>query len=369
MNAHATLGPVLRHRRGLSRSRAALAGGRLRLGFIGGSITAPKTGTRWPEPLVGWIGQRFPAARLMVENAALGATGSDLGVFRVQPEIVARECDLVFVEYAVNDFGQPTARRNRTREGLLRQLLAAGSDVVLVYTYCPEMLPDMVAGRVPLSIAEFEALADHYGIGSVWMGLHSWQEVGRGLMTWAEWLPDGLHPENRGSLSYAQSVMAFCEAEWGTALAAPAWMNRPALPGVLHEGCWDRVSLLPLEAAQCTGPWSLRRWFTCLGMSQALHTTVPGAVLKIAFEGRGLMLGFDFGRLAGEVSYRVDGGSWQDTQRDRPAWAGDSGWFRPTVVTDALPAAAHELELKTLAVPVPGGCGSVTTLGLIGVIH
>ena len=46
-------------------------------------------------------------------------------------------------------------------------------------------------------------------IGSVWMGLHALREVRRGLLTWEEWLPDGLHPENRGSLVYAHSVTAF----------------------------------------------------------------------------------------------------------------------------------------------------------------
>jgi lysophospholipase L1-like esterase len=369
VNAADALGPVLRHRRSLNRSRAALANGRLTLGFIGGSITAPKTGTRWPEPFAAWVAQRFPQVRLVVENAALGATGSDLGAFRAEPEIIARECDLVLVEYAVNDFGQPTERRNRTREGLLRQLLAAGCDVVFVYTFCPEMLPDMQAGRVPASVAEFEALADHYGVGSVWMALQSWREVERGLLTWSEWLPDGLHPENRGSLSYAQSVIAFCEAEWGTASAAAAWLNRPALPAALTPGCWDRVSRLPLAEVTFTSPWSLRRWSGCLGMTQALHTTVPGAALNFSFTGRGLLLGFDFGRLSAELRYRVDGGAWEETKRDRPAWAGDSGWFRPTLVADSLAPGVHAFELQTQAVPVAGGCGTVTTLGLIGIIH
>ena len=369
MDPISCLGPVLRHRRPLNRSRSALASGKFTLGFLGGSITAPKTGTRWPEPFAGWVSQRFPSMRLVVENAALGATGSDLAAFRVQSEISAHDCDLVLVEYAVNDVNQPTERRNRTREGVLRQLLATGSDVVLVYTFCPEMLADMEAGRVPPSVAEFEELAEHYGIGSVWMGLHAWTEVRRGLMTWQEWLPDGLHPENRGSLSYAQSVIAFCEAEWSTAVAAPAWLNRPALPAGLHEGCWDKVSLMPLEQAECTGPWSLRRWFTCVGMNRALHTTVPGAGLKFSFNGRGLVLGFDFGRFSGEVRYRVDRGDWVTTQRERAAWVGDSGWFRPTVIADNLPQGPHTFELETLPAVQPGLIAATTTIGLIGILH
>jgi hypothetical protein len=66
----------------LTRSRAAVARGALTVGFLGGSITAPKTGTRWPEPFQRWLVDRFPGLRLVIENAALGATGSDLGAFR-----------------------------------------------------------------------------------------------------------------------------------------------------------------------------------------------------------------------------------------------------------------------------------------------
>lgn len=362
-------GPVLRHRRALSRSRAALARGSLTVGFLGGSITAPKTGTRWPEPFAGWLTQRFPTARFTIENAAIGATGSDLAAFRAQPEIIARSCDLVFVEYAVNDVGTPTARRNRTREGGLRQLLRSGADVVLVYTFCPEMLPDLAAGRVPPSVAEFEALAEHYGVGSVWMGLHALREVSQGLMTWPEWLPDGLHPEQRGSLSYAQSVIAFCEAEWGNASLGAAWAGRPALPPALHNGCWDDVECLDLSAPERFGPWTLRRWPGCLGMNRALHSTAPGARLNIPFTGRGLLIGFDFGRLSSEVRYRIDGGDWKVTQRDRPDWCGDSGWFRPVLAADDLPPGAHVCELEALAVAVPHSSGTLTTIGLLGVIR
>jgi hypothetical protein len=364
----APFGPVLRHRRPLQRSAAALAAGRLTVGFIGGSITAPKTGTRWPEPFAGWLSQRFPQAKIAIENAAIGATGSDLGAFRAQPEIVARGCELVFVEYAVNDVGTPTVRRNRTREGIIRQLLAAGADVVLVYTFSNEMLPDLQAGRVPPTVAEFEELAEHYGIGSVWMGLHALREVQGGLMSWHDWLPDGLHPEQRGSLSYAQAVMAFCEAEWDGVRSAVAWQHRPVLPAALHPGSWESVRALDLAAVQTEGPWTLRRWVGCIGVERALHTTAPGARLGFAFEGRGLLLGFDFGRLSSEVRYRIDGGEWQQTQRDRPEWCGDSGWYRPVHAAEDLAPGVHRFELETVVVPVAQGGGAVTTLGLIGVI-
>jgi hypothetical protein len=132
--------------------------------------------------------------------------------------LIDRECDLIFIEFAVNDNGTPSERRMRAREGLIRKLLAEGrSQLVIMYTYCQDMYDEMSRSEVPASILEFEQLAEHYGISSVWMGLHAWNEVKKGRMTWDEWLPDGLHPTHRGSLSYGQSVISFLERERITA--------------------------------------------------------------------------------------------------------------------------------------------------------
>jgi lysophospholipase L1-like esterase len=369
MNTTDPLGPVIRRRAPLERTRAALARGQLTVGFLGGSITDPSTFSRWPEPLLGWLSATFPEVRLTAENAALGATGSDLAAIRAQSAIVARGCDLVFVEYAVNDLGTPAALRARTREGLLRQLLLpAACDVVLVYTYGPDMQADMLAGTVPASIADFELLAEHYGLSSVWVGLHSLREVQRGLMTWEDWLPDGLHPEARGSLSYAQAVRAFLSeavAGPGRGPAAP----RPALPAALVPGAWDRVRLLPFAAVRWSGPWFVQRWQTCRGLEQVLLSTGPGARLRLEFTGRGLVLGFDFGKTSGEFRHRLDGGAWETTKRDCPAWAGAAGWLRPVVISDGLTPGPHQFELETLPGSLAEVRGTRTAIGFFGVIE
>src|ERR1035437_983660 len=362
------LGPVV-HRRGtLDRTRAALARGRLTVGFLGGSITAP--GVSWPEPLAAWLGDTYPEVRLTIENAALGATGSELAAIRAQSEILDRGCDLVFVEYAVNDFGTPPGLRARAREGLLQQLLRGGGcDVVLVYTYCPEMQADMFAGRVPASIADFELLAEHYGLNSVWMGLHAVREVQRGLLRWEDWLPDGLHPATRGSLCYAQSVMAFLAEALAPGGKADAAARPAGLPAALTPGAWERVHLLPLTAAELTGPWTLRRWTSSPGVAQILLSTALGAGLSVAFTGRGLVLAFDFGKASGEFRFRLDGGAWVETQRDCPAWAGDAGWLRHHLIPEELAPGPHRFELETLPGPGSAVRGSGAAPGLIGVIE
>jgi len=351
---------VHRIRSPLTHLRRAIATGTVRIGFLGGSITDQKTGTRWPEAFAGWLTSRWPAVRWIIENAAIGATGSDLAVFRAQRDAIGRGCDLVFVEYSVNDSDAPAERRARAREGLLRQLLAGGRrDVVIVHTFRREFHDDMAAGRVPASVAEFENLAEHYRVSSVWAGLHAWREVHAGLMRWEEWLPDGLHPEHRGSLSYAQAVVACIEQ----GLASRGRLR--ALPRPLDPLCWEKPRLIPFGEIERFGPWTERRWGALNWIDQVLFTTAPGATLRGRFHGRNLVAGFDFGSSSSEFRWRIDGGPWETSCRERPAWAGPAGWYRPSVLAENLRPGAHTFELETLVGSAPECTGATTCIAFI----
>jgi hypothetical protein len=149
--------PVTVARRSLHRVWESASRGQLAVGFLGGSITDGGNGINWPESVLNWFGATFPEAQIRVENAAIGATGSDSGCLRADAEIIERGCDLTFIEYAVNDGGHSTERRGRSREGLIRKLLAARQEVVLVYTFSEEMREAMEANQMPPTVAEFES--------------------------------------------------------------------------------------------------------------------------------------------------------------------------------------------------------------------
>ncbi len=362
--------PVQQHRSGLPRLRRALAAGVVRLGFLGGSITDQKTRVRWPEAVLAWFNAAYPQTRLVVENAAIGATGSDLAAFRARRDILERDCDLVFVEYAVNDHGTPPSRRARAREGLLRQLLAEPRDVVLVHTFMPEHHADLLAGRAPASVCDFELLAEHYHLSSVYVGLHALREVEAGLLRWEEWLPDNLHPEARGSLSYAQAVIAHLVHELSPARAsAAAAPSGSALPEPLDTRRWERVALLPYADITRSGPWSERRWGQLNWIDQVLHTTAPGATLRARFSGHTLVAATDFGAHSSELRWRVDGGQWKTTERERPAWCGDSGWFRVDVLAEDLTDGEHVVEIETARGVRPDCRGCTTDLVFLGAVR
>ncbi|QHW30980.1 SGNH/GDSL hydrolase family protein [Paenibacillus rhizovicinus] len=367
---------VWHHRNPLIHTLQALSEGQLTVGFIGGSITDARPRHNWPEPVVSWLVDQFPHARIVVENAAIGATGSELAVFRAKRDLIDRGCQLVFIDYAVNDQGEPAEKRSRTREGLLRKLLADGKrDVVLAHTYMQDMYGAMLEGGVPDSIAGLEALADHYGTGSVWMGLHALEEVRKGRMRWEEWLPDGLHPTSRGSLSYGQSIIAYLETELlgdgrsGDAARSSSYgAAGQALPLPLNPAHWGEAGILPLAAAETEGPWTIRRWPYYEWIDQVLETAAVGAKLAFSFNGRGLSLGFDFGKTSAEFRYRFDGGEWVTASRERPDWCGDEGWFRSCFLGDDLAPGTHRFELEVIHGDRPECRGTNFRLALIGVV-
>jgi len=361
---------IHQQRSGLCRTRQKIAAGApVTLGFLGGSITDGRVPYNWPEPVIAWFIERFPQNRIQVENAAIGATGSDLAVFLAEPHILAHDCDLVFVEFAVNDGGEPPTKRARTREGLLRKLLAgAGRDVLLTYTFGQDMYTDMLAGMVPATIGDFEVLAAHYGISSVWMGLHALREVQAGRMRWEEWLPDGLHPQFRGSWSYAQAVTGLLECLLcGENIHSPLPVGS-ARPSPLDRANWESAMTLPLSAVTLEGPWQLKRWPAMKWIDQVLESSAPGARLAFAFTGSGLTLGFDFGRNSSEFRYRIDGGEWVVVNRERPDWCGAEGWYRLTMIAGDLPLTPHQFELEVLHGNGPNCTGTTCRVALIGIL-
>jgi hypothetical protein len=360
---------IINHRNGLFRLKKKLNEGRVTIGYIGGSITDQITGNRWPEYVNAWFLENYHDVRFIIENAAIGATGSDLAVFRAERDIISRGCDIVFIEFATNDISEPPEKRMRTREGLIRKLLKADMDIVLTYTFCQEMYEDMTSGKIPDTIYDFELLAGHYGIGSVWMGRYALERLKKGWMRWEEWLPDGVHPDYRGSLCYAESVIEYLKKELGTDDMNGRGFVKVTPVNPFNINNWEKTTNISLDSVSLKGPWTLRRWSRMAWAEQVLDTASIGAGISFSFIGKALALGFDFGRTSSEYRYRIDGGEWIEVKRERPEWCGDSGWYRLSVLAEEFDQDKHEFELEVIHGNRQECKGTNFRLALIGTVQ
>ncbi len=112
--------------------------------FLGGSITMgakAQKGQSYRELVGAWLTETYPNANIRLINRAIGSTGSLLGSFRFQDQVLNENPDLLFIEFCVNDMGNgPRALENphietssyRTLSGLVRRARQSNPDMAIV---------------------------------------------------------------------------------------------------------------------------------------------------------------------------------------------------------------------------------------------
>ena len=77
--------------------------------FFGGSITEGAGAScyekSWAGRFTAWLDEKFPNCQINGIQASIGGTSSSLGVFRCDKDVLSKDPDLVFIEFAVNDHG------------------------------------------------------------------------------------------------------------------------------------------------------------------------------------------------------------------------------------------------------------------------
>ncbi|MDT8300872.1 MAG: GDSL-type esterase/lipase family protein [Sedimentisphaerales bacterium] len=302
------------------------AGKEVRIGYLGGSITAQ---AGWRPKTLKWFQEQYPNARISEINAAIGGTGSDLGVFRLGHDVLRHKPDLLFVEFAVNDGGASPHRIQQAIEGIVRQTYAADAetDICFVYTLVAGWTKTLRDGKFPRAASAMEAVADHYGIPSIHMGLEAAKMEGEGKLiftaakpkTDAEkaaigdkiiFSPDSVHPyTDTGHELYLQAVVRGMEA---IRKAGKPSMHVPGEP--LAADNWQAAKMVTLDKANLSDGWqkldasrhSLAKRFGNR-MPDLYFTNQPGESITIRFKGTGLRIYDLLGPDCGQVLVKVDG--------------------------------------------------------------
>jgi len=297
----------------------------VRIAYLGGSITAQ---AGWRPKTLGWFREQFPAADISEINAAIGGTGSDLGVFRLQQDVLDHRPDLLFVEFAVNDGGASPHRIHQAMEGIVRQTIRADArtDICFVYTLVGGWTETLRQGKFPRAASAMEAIADHYGIPSIHMGLKVALLEGQGKLifqapkpkTDAEkealgdkilFSPDNVHPyTDTGHALYLQAVVRATDQIRGVGRPGARTRRTP-----FTADNWEAAQMLPLDRARLSRGWkklnstehNLARRFR-VRMPVMFSTNQPGETIRIRFKGTGLRIYDLLGPDCGQVKVTLD---------------------------------------------------------------
>lgn len=355
-------------------------GERLTVAFLGGSLTwganaSDPNKTSW-RALVGQrLEERYPAAHFKFVDAAIGASSSLLGIFRVDRDVIRYKPDLVFIEFLVNDgeYGR-NDMASCSYEGIVRRLLERVPGCVPVLV----MLPPTRATIEAADASKFARLDEHRRIGETY-GLacadvltemrrrHAAGKVDldRVWPAWPGLIGDTQHPHDFGYSVYAGII-------WDQVFAKPSaqatklpeeWLFTPKYRHVARENVsewklpkgWHR-DVCYVRAG--TFDFLCSRWMDGLAVAANCEFNLkahkyelsPGAVvepLRATFRGEVLVLYGESAEWSSRCEVLVDG---------KTAWGGDSSEFGRRFAPTAYlvwqigggwdPGKEHSLEIR-----------------------
>lgn len=306
--------------------KAQTAGARIRVGYLGGSITAQNG---WRVKTLAHFQKAWPQAEFSEINAAIGGTGSDLGVFRVKQDVLDKKPDLLFVEFAVNDGLASPDQIYRCMEGIVRQTWRTlpECDICFVYTLTEALAPAMLEGKFQRSASAMEKVADHYGIPTIHMAMEVAKLAKEGKLVWKAPLPktdeekaalgdklvfapDGVHPHpETGHELYLQAIVRSLEP----IRAASQQAGPHALPAPFIATNFEKAKLVPITEATLSPGFTFldpvkdefgKRWASRM---TALHRgTQPGETIAFKFKGTRAAIYDLVGPDCGQVTLTLD---------------------------------------------------------------
>lgn len=230
--------------------------------YFGGSITnAPG----WRVKSFKWFEEKYPENKFIQINASIGGTGSNLGAFRFQSDVLQHKPDLIFMEFAVNDSRTEKESILRQYEGIIRKLwtILPTCDICFVYTFKDEFADAYNSGQLPYTVIAAEEIAEHFGIPTVNFGVEIMNRVNTGELTFRGPKPqsgdtiffskDGVHPfKETGHQIYFEDFKDFEKqlSEHKNHKLKAHKLRKP-----LFEDNWQEARYLSFDEVEFSGDW------------------------------------------------------------------------------------------------------------------
>ena len=365
--------------------RRARAGESLTVVFFGASLTwganaTDQMTTSYRARMAERFQAAYPKARFRFYDAAIGGTGSQLGVFRLDRDVLRRKPDLVFLDFSANDdITTDTPETLASYESIVRRLVVeAGVPVVpVMFPFQWNVTGGTTAGMKRRDAHLAIAAAYHLPCGDAIALIIDRIKAGQTTAA-AIWDTDGVHP---GDLGYT----LFAEAAWSAYRAGVETFQAARAPEkMLHADTYLTHARLPLAALFGAGHlpagWQvakphvtsacfdmqMSRWLGDLAVATGAQpagaadakTAVPAtnvAPLRIRFNGAMVMFFGESTTQSGAYRVSIDGQIVEHTENWKKTdvfnagklaqMMGNSAHLTEVIATGLDPAVEHTLEL------------------------
>ncbi|MBQ2729450.1 MAG: hypothetical protein IJF69_01605 [Clostridia bacterium] len=323
---------------------------KLNVGYFGGSITegagASEPSACWRSLTTQWLRERYPDCEINEIMAAIGGTGSDLGVYRCEKDLLSGNPDLVFFEFSCNDAEDSFLPIVNNCESIFRKIWKKDptTDIVLVYTMIQSMDETITVGNVIESRAAHMATALYYGnIMQIDMGEVLRRKVHLAGGDWNKYTVDTVHPNDEGYRIYADVVKERLE----NALSADSekLCVRVLPKSLFGDKSYVGAHLEDAENASFGDGWHYVDETLCDRYPHYYESIVPGAELEFKFTGIRLGLYWMMAKDSGDIEYSVDGGEWKHVS-SWDFYCKNFNRAHRIMLTDDLERNEHKLKLR-----------------------
>ena len=327
----------------------------LKVLFFGGSLTqghgaSDREKFSWRAKACDWFTRNFPDVNFKFINRAVGESGTFLGTYRLQLDVISPEPDLIFLEYAINDkYFQSTYEETASRcETIIREIRSAlpNTEIIVLITSDVGCFGLNKAGKLHTQGQAHEDIAAAYNISTLHIGRLIAKESGFSTDVFrSDYAIDIVHPNDAGYEIYYKCVEEYLENSLkNTDFSKVEEKDEPMIPQVcdaLFDGnrthIQPTVQLLELsEALGGTGIEYVDRPYTGNSYSNGIYK-MQGTQDVFAFSFIGTEAAMWCTLKNAEYLISVDGGEYvtQTTTEHSPA-----------VLVRDIESAEHVIRIK-----------------------
>lgn len=358
--------------------------------WLGGSLTEGEGASApcfcWQALLSEWMKEKYPSCSFTCLNRGIGGTNSEFGLYRLHRDVLQNRPDLLFVEFAVNDYGRAPEKIREDMEGIVENTLEAkpDTDIILVLNTTVKMAEENYdRGAVPESVRIHQETADRYCLPVIRVGEQFLELVRNQGRKRTDLLPDQVHPNDRGYRVYFEIIRKAMESFLSEDAddGRKRIQNSGKTADMLNESRFSErkrglrnarlVNALKTEAEGfrllASEGFREERIALCGREKGYISSNVPGSRLELSFFGSSFGLVWMIASDSGRISCSIDGGekhclsSWDPYAKSRER-------INHKMLADELPESMHTVRIEVEETHDPESSGTFIRIGdwLIG---
>ncbi len=320
---------------------------KLTVGFLGGSVTAGAFASSYSKCWAGltgaWLRETYPDATIRTVDAGWGGTGIEIGTYRLQSDLLKQDPDLVFVEFAVNDYYRDTAPENviSYAESVIWMIHEKNPTTEVVFV----LVGEKTATANLNQRNAYQKVADAYHIPVIDLCTAMQEQLRKTNTSWEQYFADVVHPNDNGYAFYAEQVkqgISACFEADREVISERTVYYREMPKSKIGKTDYSHAQLLKATLIKS----ATYKGFSCQSVSTyyygACLTGSVGAELTVTFEGTDFALLYKVDSADSKIECQLDGG-------DTITYSGISGSTMFDYLYRGLENGKHTIKIKITA--------------------